>query len=95
MSIPYCVGATRPAALALALMLSSSVHAASADCDRSCLHQMLDTYLTAVFKHDPAPAPLAEGDYGTEDAVPTRGRARDFGRTSAVMASCSSGIWMR
>ena len=31
---------------------------AQANCDRACLRTMLDQYLNAVVKHDPAAAPL-------------------------------------
>jgi hypothetical protein len=39
------------------------------DCDRACLQQMLDGYLTAVFKHDPAAAQLSDDHFATEDTV--------------------------
>jgi hypothetical protein len=41
----------------------------SAACDRACLQQMLDKYLVAVFKHDPAAAQLTDDHYATEDTV--------------------------
>jgi ketosteroid isomerase-like protein len=44
------------------------VRAASA-CDRSCLKSLLDTYLTAVMKHDPSAAPLAPSYRHTENAL--------------------------
>ncbi len=58
------------AALAAALcMASSAVPAASGNCDRSCLRQLLDSYLAAVFKHDPAAAPLTADHYATYDTA--------------------------
>ena len=41
-------------------------------CDRACLRTMLDQYLTAVIKHDPAAAPLVVGFRQTENAINTR-----------------------
>jgi len=41
-------------------------------CDRTCLRTMLDQYLTAVIKHDPAAAPLVVGFRQTENAINTR-----------------------
>src|SRR5688500_17113698 len=41
-------------------------------CDRACLRTMLDQYLNAVIKHDPAAAPLAVGFRQTENAINTR-----------------------
>src|SRR5690349_1121059 len=40
---------------------------ASAECDRACLRQALDTYLAAVFKHDPAAARLSDDHYATQN----------------------------
>ncbi len=45
---------------------------ATADCDRTCLKEMLDQYLNAVIKHDPAAAPLFIGFRQTENAVVVR-----------------------
>ena len=42
---------------------------AATDCDRACLKTMLDQYLNAVIKHDPAAAPLMVGFRQTENAV--------------------------
>jgi hypothetical protein len=39
------------------------------DCDRACLQQMLDRYLTAVFRHDPSAAQLSDDHFATEDTV--------------------------
>jgi len=41
-------------------------------CDRACLRTMLDQYLSAVVKHDPAAAPLVLGFRQTENAVNVR-----------------------
>ena len=41
-------------------------------CDRTCLRTMLDQYLAAVVKHDPAAAPLVVGFRQTENAINTR-----------------------
>ena len=41
-------------------------------CDRACLRTMLDQYLNAVVKHDPAAAPLVVGFRQTENAINTR-----------------------
>ena len=41
-------------------------------CDRACLRTMLDQYLTAVVKHDPAAAPLVVGFRQTENAINVR-----------------------
>jgi hypothetical protein len=41
-------------------------------CDRTCLRTLLDQYLTAVIKHDPAAAPLVVGFRQTENAVNVR-----------------------
>jgi hypothetical protein len=41
-------------------------------CDRTCLRAMLDQYLAAVVKHDPAAAPLVVGFRQTENAINTR-----------------------
>src|SRR5262245_22780821 len=44
----------------------------AADCDRTCLRGMLDQYLAAVVKHDPAAVPLFVGFRQTENAVVVR-----------------------
>ena len=41
-------------------------------CDRACLRTMLDQYLAAVVKHDPAAAPLVVGFRQTENAINVR-----------------------
>ena len=45
---------------------------AQTTCDRACLRTMLDQYLTAVMKHDPAAAPLVVGFRQTENAINVR-----------------------
>jgi hypothetical protein len=44
----------------------------AAPCDRACLKMLLDQYLTAVVKHDPAAAPLITGFRQTENALNVR-----------------------
>ena len=46
--------------------------AAQGACDRACLRTMLDQYLSAVIKHDPAGAPLVVGFRQTENAINVR-----------------------
>jgi hypothetical protein len=63
-----------PASVIVALTLLAAPLAATAadkahDCDRACLRSILDRYLTAVLKHDPAAAPLAVGYRHTENAI--------------------------
>jgi hypothetical protein len=41
-------------------------------CDRTCLRTLLDQYLTAVIRHDPAAAPVVVGFRQTENAVNVR-----------------------
>jgi hypothetical protein len=41
-------------------------------CDRTCLRTMLDQYLAAVVKHDPAAAPIVIGFRQTENAINVR-----------------------
>ena len=48
---------------------SSTACAAALPCDRACLRTVLDSYLTAVSKHDPAAAPLMIGFRQTENAI--------------------------
>jgi hypothetical protein len=43
-----------------------------AGCDRACLQAMLDQYLNAVVKHNPAAAPLSVGFRETENAMVRR-----------------------
>ena len=40
------------------------------DCDRACLRGVLESYLGAVFAHDPGAAPLAPDYRATENAAP-------------------------
>ncbi|HEX3838871.1 MAG TPA: DUF4440 domain-containing protein [Steroidobacteraceae bacterium] len=58
------------AALAvLPMLVSVRAIAATAGCDRGCLKSVLDAYLAAVIRHDPAAAPLASGYRHTENAI--------------------------
>jgi hypothetical protein len=59
------------AALAASGMFTSAA-AAQTTCDRACLRTMLDQYLNAVIKHDPAAAPLVVGFRQTENAINVR-----------------------
>jgi hypothetical protein len=52
--------------------LGASSAAAQSACDRACLRTMLDQYLAAVVKHDPAAAPLVVGFRQTENAINVR-----------------------
>lgn len=54
---------------ALCIAAPASALAAAADCDRPCLTALLDGYLTAVVKHDPAAASLADSYRHTENAI--------------------------
>lgn len=54
--------------LALLLLVTPAARAAD-DCDRACLKSILNQYLSAVTKHDPAAAPLFSGFRQTENAV--------------------------
>lgn len=58
------------AVLVLAILpLSATGAAQAADCDRTCLESVLDRYMAAVVKHDPAAAPLAGSYRHTENAI--------------------------
>jgi hypothetical protein len=63
-----------PCVIAGLLVVSESVTHVSAQqaCDRACLRTMLDQYLNAVVKHDPAAAPLVVGFRQTENAINVR-----------------------
>ncbi len=50
----------------------ASAQSAQQACDRACLRTMLDQYLAAVVKHDPAAAPLVVGFRQTENAINVR-----------------------
>jgi len=56
------------------MMMAVGTASASAQeaCDRACLRTMLDQYLNAVIKHDPAAAPLVVGFRQTENAISVR-----------------------
>lgn len=59
-------------AACVALVLPAAAHAADAACDRACLTGLLNQYLDAVVKHDPAAAPLVTGYRHTENAINKR-----------------------
>lgn len=69
--IPYAAGVALM--VAVALIASWPTRAAtdsdSGDCDRACLRQTLDTYLAAVFRHDPGSAPLTADHVATLNTV--------------------------
>lgn len=68
-----CRGA--PAAALAAVLLTCGVAHAQEDaprCDRACLREALDTYLAAVFKHDPGAARLTDDHYATENTAVVR-----------------------
>ena len=56
------------------MMMAVGTASASAQeaCDRACLRTMLDQYLNAVIKHDPAAAPVVVGFRQTENAINVR-----------------------
>jgi hypothetical protein len=56
----------------IAMTGSALPAAAQTACDRACLRTMLDRYLAAVVKHDPAAAPIAVGMRQTENAINVR-----------------------
>jgi hypothetical protein len=51
------------------MSVAAQAQDASSTCDRACLRQMLDTYMTAVIKHDPGAAQLSANHYATEDTA--------------------------
>jgi hypothetical protein len=55
-------------------VIAGGVTSASAQdsCDRACLRTLLDRYLAAVVKHEPAAAPLVVGFRQTENAINVR-----------------------
>jgi hypothetical protein len=53
----------------LATSAAARAQTKGAACDRACLGTVLDQYLAAVVKHDPAAAPLVIGYRHTENAV--------------------------
>jgi hypothetical protein len=57
---------------ALLLAGCANVFGQANSCDRACLKTMLDQYLNAVVKHDPAAAPLLPGFRQTDNAVAIR-----------------------
>lgn len=59
------------------LSVSAATHAqqSAVGCDRACLKQSLDTYMAAVFKHEPAAAHLSDDHYATENTQVVRSGA--------------------
>src|SRR5215467_6752463 len=57
---------------AVVMVSQAAPASAQSACDRTCLRTMLDQYLAAVVKHDPATAPLVIGFRQTENAINTR-----------------------
>ncbi len=55
-----------------AAVMGTALASAQTTCDRACLRTMLDSYLSAVVKHDPSAAPLVVGFRQTENAINTR-----------------------
>lgn len=58
--------------LVILALAGGTAPASAQTCDRGCLRTMLDQYLTAVVKHDPAAAPLVVGFRQTENAINVR-----------------------
>jgi len=58
--------------LAVVFVVTGASAASAQTCDRACLKTMLDQYLNAVIKHDPAGAPLVVGFRQTENAINVR-----------------------
>ena len=59
-------------AVLIAAGTETHVAQAQAPCDRACLRTLLDQYLNAVIKHDPAAAPIVVGFRQTENAINVR-----------------------
>src|SRR5262245_5317547 len=58
---------------AVTVLTGGATHALAQEaCDRACLRSLLDRYLAAVVKHDPAAAPLVVGFRQTENAINVR-----------------------
>src|SRR5262245_52630901 len=53
---------------ALVLLMLFAIEANAADCDRTCLKNMMTTYLNALVARDPSKAPLAANVRFTEDS---------------------------
>jgi hypothetical protein len=58
--------------LVMVFIACGSRIADAADCERACLKAILDQYLAAVVKHDPAAAPLSLGSRETQNAIAMR-----------------------
>src|SRR5205823_14156844 len=61
-----------PLLVAIAMAAGANALAAASDCDRACLKNSLDQYMTALIRHDPSLAPLVVGFRQTENAVVVR-----------------------
>ena len=57
------------AGLSALFAVSTSVQAASGDCDRACLNGIVEKYVAAMQAHDPSKAPIAKGTRYTENGV--------------------------
>ncbi len=66
---------------------------AAAACDRACLGSILDQYLNAVVKHDPAAAPLFIGFRQTDNAVVVRTGNDKTGNDKTGNGKPGSGVW--
>jgi hypothetical protein len=55
--------------VAAVLVLASSTGVAQADCNRACLAGVMETYLTALLKHDPGALPVTRNVKYTENGV--------------------------
>jgi hypothetical protein len=70
--MPHLIRPLAPVLAAVVLLagLPAAATAAPAACDRACLRGVLDRYMAAVFKHDPAAAPLSPALKSTLNAAP-------------------------
>lgn len=59
----------RPSTFVAVLLVASGIATAASKCDRDCLKTALESYLSAVVKHDPHAAPLDAKFRYTENAV--------------------------
>jgi hypothetical protein len=64
--------------------VAAQAEAAGAACDRACLDGMMDRYLAALIKHDPAQLPLARNVRFTENGVALRLGDGLWGTASAL-----------
>ena len=56
----------------LLIATSASAVGQAAQCDRTCLDKMVDSYLAALVAHDPAGVPLAANVRFVENTVPMK-----------------------